>query len=239
MSNDPLKGIEAVIFDLDETLIDAPRGLEAAHRAVAEKICKYVSCEDSNIKVDEINENLIDFSERMNRERKYDRDLWWQKLLDEKDIDYKLSNEQSKNLSEIYWNTYSGSAIPYPDTKSVLNYLDGKGYTLGLITDTDESKNSKRERIFKFDFSELFDAVVIGGEDTPNPKPDPEPFKLLASKLGVSSEKCVMVGDKPFTDIKGANSVGMRTIYIDRRDWGVKEEPDYKIHRLNEIKELL
>lgn len=226
-------------MDFDETLIDAPRGLDAAYQAVAEKICEYISCQDLGVGVEEINESLDDFSERMNLERKYDRDLWWQKLMDEMGIDYEFSAEQSEKLTEIYWNTYSESAIPYPDTGSILDYLNGKGYALGLVTDTDGSKFSKRERIFKFDFSGLFDTVVVGGEDTPKPKPDPSPFKLAAENLGVSTGGCVMVGDKPFTDIKGANSVGMKTVLIERRDWGVNEEPDYTIHHLNEIKELL
>lgn len=239
MPNDSLEDIEAVIFDLDETLIDALRGLDAAHHAVAEKICKYVSCQNLDVGVEEINENLDDFSERMNLERNYDRDLWWQKLVDEMGIGFEFSAEQSEKLTEIYWNTYSDSAIPYPDTRSVLEYLDGRGYALGLITDTDGSKFTKRERIFKFDFSKLFDTVVVGGEDTPEPKPDPGSFKLAAENLGVSTDECVMVGDKPFTDIKGANSVGMRTILIERRDWGVNEKPDYTIRHLSEIKELL
>lgn len=239
MSHDSLSDIEAVIFDFDETLIDAPLGLDAAYRAVTEKICEYISCEKLDVGSGDISEKLSDFSERMNLERKYDRDLWWQELIDEMGIDYDFSEKQKEKLSEVYWSTYSESAIPYPDTKSVLEYLHGKGYALGLITDTDGSKFPKRERIFKFDFSGLFDAVVIGGDDTLETKPDPEPFELAAEKLGVSTGECVMVGDKPFTDIKGGNSVGMKTIYVERREWGVDEKPDYKIQRLDDLKKVL
>lgn len=239
MTPESLKGIRAVLFDLDETLIDAPRGLEAAHKAVAERICEYLSCEESNVTRVDIKKNLDEFSEKMNLRREYDRDSWWPKLLDEAGIRGELSQDQKEKISEIYWNTYADNAVPYTDTETVLEYLDERGYKLGLVTDTDESVVSKRERISRHEFSDLFDTVVIGGEDTSEPKPDSESFKLAARELGVDPNECVMVGDKPFTDIKGANSVGMKSIQVERRDWNSNENPDFTISCLSDLRELL
>lgn len=43
-------------------------------------------------------------------------------------------------------------------------------------------------------------------------------FLLAARKLGVSPPECVMIGDQIFTDIKGANLCGMKTILVDPVD---------------------
>lgn len=239
MSDDSLRDVKAVFFDLDETLIDAPRGLEASHEAVAEKLCDYFFVSDSEINQKEISRKLSDFDDRMNLKRFYNRDLWWPEFISELDIDREFDSSQIEDLSRTYWKTYIEAAVPYPDSKSILEYLSEEGYRLGLVTDTDGSEVSKRKRISEYDFSDYFEVIVIGGEDTPGTKPHSEPFELAASKLSLSPEECVMVGDKPFTDIKGANSVGMVTILVKRRDWGVEEDPDFTIERLGDLKDLL
>lgn len=49
-----------------------------------------------------------------------------------------------------------------------------------------------------------------------------KPFKFgflaAAKRLGVSPADCVMIGDQIFTDIKGANLCGMKTICVDPVD---------------------
>lgn len=239
MSKDSLEDIRAVLFDLDETLIDAPRGLKAAHEALAKKFCEYFSCEDSGNTEKEISEQLDDFDDHMNFERKYDRDSWWPEFVRQIDLEGELNRSQIKELTEIYWDTYAKAAKPYPSADSVLNYLSEKGYAIGVVTDTDGSGIPKRDRITDLAFSSMLDVIVVGGEDTEEPKPDSSPFEIAMSELGLGAEECVMVGDKPFTDIKGANSVGMKTILVNRRDWGVEEKPDFEINSLDEIKEFL
>lgn len=239
MVRQPLRDIKGVLFDLDETLIDAVKGLEAAHQAVTEKICEYFPCEQTGLSKQTISNQLSDFDDQKNLERKYNRDLWWQEFLKKVGIDENITESQIKELTETYWNNYVKNAKPYPNSKDVLTYLSGKNYSLGLVTDTDGSGIPKRERISRLDFSNLFETIVIGGKDTPKSKPDPECFKLAAKQLGLSPIECVMIGDKPFTDIKGANSVGMKTILFKQREWGNEENPDFVIQSLEEIKTLL
>ncbi len=43
-------------------------------------------------------------------------------------------------------------------------------------------------------------------------------FLLAAKKLGVAASECVMIGDQIFTDIKGANLCGMKTVCVDPVD---------------------
>lgn len=234
-----LEGIKAVIFDLDETLIDAHKGLKNSHEAVAEKLCEYLPCKEGGLKKKSILKNLKEVDDQMNFERKYDRDSWWPKFIVKLGFDTELDRAQIEELTRVYWKNYAEAAVPYPDAGPILRYLQEKGYQLGLITDFDGPKISKRDRIYPLDIADFFEAIVVGGEDTPKPKPDPKPFELVASKLEVEPGECVMVGDKPFTDIDGANSVGMKTILVKKREWEGREDPDFVVESLDELKELL
>ena len=231
--------IKAVLFDLDETLTDALTGLRAAQLAVAGKLHKYLR--NQGIEVDEefIRSRLAEFDDRMAIEMRNDRDEWWPELLAGFGVKREVPRRMVKQLTKLYWTTFARVNKPCPDAGLTLFYLRDKGYKLGLITDTDVVHGMKRERVRRFKFVKLFDAVVISGEDIPETKPSPKPFLLLASKLGASLGECVVVGDKPFTDIKGAKAAGMRTIWLKRRDWGVEERADFTIESLTELRRIL
>jgi putative hydrolase of the HAD superfamily len=234
-----MRGIKAVLFDLDETLIDAPAGLAAAHSAVARRLREYLH--KHGIRADEatIRSKLDEFDDRMNMETKYNRDEWWPVLFYELGLREKVPLRIIEELTELYWNTYANVSGPYQDTVSTLGYLKEKGYRLSLITDTDGKPGIKSKRLKRLDFIGLFDVVVVGGEDTSRTKPSPEPFLLAASKLGLRAEECAVVGDKPFTDIKGAKAAGMRAVWVKRRDWGIEEPADFIVKSLAELRKIL
>ncbi len=238
MTKQELKNIKAIIFDLDETLLDAQKGLKAAQKETAEKITKHYPPQQTGLKTKQITQKLSEFDDEMNRKRKYDRNEWWPLFLKRLGVEEELDDSLIDELTETYWSAYIDSATPYQSAESVLDYLNENGYLIGLLTDTDGSGIPKRERIEPLSFSDLFDAVVVGGEDTSNSKPGSECFQLMVEKLGVEPERCCMIGDKPFTDIKGANSVGMKTVLVERRKWDSEEEPDFRIKSLDEVKNL-
>ncbi len=235
MSKKRSSDIKAILFDLDETLIDAQKGLKAAHDEVSEKLCKYLDCDES---VGAISEKLSAFDDRMNREREYDRNQWWGDFTEEVEIGGDLKDSQIEDLTETYWSTYAEAAEPYQGVESILEYLHDKDYLLGILTDTDDTDVSKKERIYPLNFSDLFDSIIVCGEDTKNSKPDTSPYKLATSQLDIDYNECAMVGDKPFTDIKGAQKVGMMTILVKRREWETDIEPDITIKSLDKLKEI-
>jgi phosphoglycolate phosphatase len=79
-------------------------------------------------------------------------------------------------------------------------------------------------------------AVLIGGDSTPYSKPHPEPLLEAARRMGVAPERCVYVGDD-HRDIVAGRAAGMATLaagwgYLGQGDaigaWGadaVIEEP--------------
>jgi N-acetyl-D-muramate 6-phosphate phosphatase len=52
---------------------------------------------------------------------------------------------------------------------------------------------------------------VIGGDRLPQRKPDPAPLRLAAAEIGVPVARCVYIGDAP-RDIEAGRAAGMSTI---------------------------
>ena len=233
------RDFKAVLFDLDETLTDSSSGLEAAHRAVTKRLHKYLRQHGVEVNETTLRSKLNALEDKMNIETKYDRDEWWPELLAELGLKQEMPLQIAEGLTQLYWTTYSNADYPYADAESTLVYLKQKGYKLGLITDTDGKPGIKNRRLERFGFIRLFDVVIISGEDTLRTKPSPEPFLFAASKLGLPASKCVFVGDKPFTDIKGAKAAGMRAVLVKRRDWGIGERADFTVSSLAEIPRIL
>lgn len=79
-----------------------------------------------------------------------------------------------------------------------------------------------------------FDVVAVSGELGIG-KPDKEIFDWVTSQLGVARSRCAMVGDNPERDIQGGINAGMSTAWVDRglRERSVKA--DVEVHSLGEL----
>ena len=231
--------VKAVVFDLDDTLIDAQRGFRAAHAKVTQMISRYLKQKKFNLKRSRMLREIRSFDDKMNREVKYDRDKWWQKIVNNLGVNVVLPKAFARRLTMAYWHAYARSSRPYRDTLSTLKYLKRKRYLLGLLSDTDGLKGMKTWRIEKLPFRHFFNAIVIAGEDTAKTKPSLGPYRLIATKLGATASECVFVGDKPFTDIEGAKIAGMKTAFVRRRDWQVDVKADWTIKSLSELHRIL
>lgn len=64
----------------------------------------------------------------------------------------------------------------------------------------------------------LLDAVdaVVFCSDAGYRKPAPQPFQLVLSKLGVTPQRSLFVGDDPQWDVAGPQALGMHALLIDR-----------------------
>ncbi|UAL30928.1 HAD-IA family hydrolase [Nocardioides rotundus] len=94
------------------------------------------------------------------------------------------------------------------DTVRVLRDLHGAGVPLVALTNwAAETFPHARER---FDFLELFDDIVVSGEERVA-KPDPAIFEILARRGGRPLTECVFVDDSP-ANVEAAAAAGMDAI---------------------------
>lgn len=73
----------------------------------------------------------------------------------------------------------------------------------------------QREKLAACGLADHFDAIVISG-DRGVRKPDPDAFLHLAGRLGADPARTAMVGDSLPSDIEGALAAGLRPIWCNR-----------------------
>jgi len=79
---------------------------------------------------------------------------------------------------------------------------------IGLVTDGDVGV--QRAKIEALGLTGAFDAVTFSDElGRDRRKPHPAPFLTAAESLGVDAARCLMVGDRPDKDTRGAQAAGL------------------------------
>jgi putative hydrolase of the HAD superfamily len=120
------------------------------------------------------------------------------------------------------------------NAKSVLEKLHGR-YKLGIVSNF-AIPECVLKLLEKEGLKEFFDVVVVSGAVNKR-KPSPEIFRKALKELGVNAEETVFVGDTIDADIEGPKSVGMKTIFIERRVQKEAETacPDQTIKSLSDL----
>lgn len=220
--------IKAVIFDLDNTLIDF---MKMKRIACGEAIDAMI---DAGLKIPR-QEALDKLYNIYFKEGLEDPNIF-QKFLTEvdgKDIDYK------KLASAIvaYRNARTGFLHPYSGVKRTLIQLTKKGKKLAIVSDAPKLKAWIRLIHMKLD--DFFD-VVVALEDTGRKKPSTLPFKAAIKKLNLKPNECLMVGDMPQRDIKGAKKLGMKTCFAKYGFEGNADaDADYTINSIEELIDVI
>lgn len=146
--------------------------------------------------------------------------------------------ELGARLAEQFPAERRSRPLVYEETFRVLDALKGN-YKLLLLTNG--SPDLQQEKLKGVpELAPYFDHIVISGNFGQG-KPAAAIFHHALEKLGMGPEHGIMVGDKLTTDIKGANSIGMTSVWINRRGLPADPEivPDYEIKHLEELLTLL
>jgi putative hydrolase of the HAD superfamily len=217
--------IRAVIFDLDNTLIDFMRLKDEAVRAAAAAMV------DAGLDLSV--EEAIAGIEAVYR----DKGIEYQLVFDDF-LTGVMGQIDPKILASgvlAYRRRREAHLVLYPHAQMTLFDLAKRGLRLAVVTDA-----PRREawlRLVALGLHHLFDAVVTF-EDTGRRKPDPAPFLQALEEFGVEPEEALMVGDWPERDMVGAGRLGMRTVFA--RYGNVFEDCESCAdHEIDDIRELL
>jgi putative hydrolase of the HAD superfamily len=92
----------------------------------------------------------------------------------------------------------------------------------------------------KLGINQFFDAVLVSDENGWR-KPHIQIFQDTLSKLQVTADEAVFIGDSPLEDIKGAQAAGMKTIFVPSQFFSLEDldgsgqKPDVVTRGLDEI----
>ncbi|MDF2715292.1 MAG: haloacid dehalogenase [Paenibacillus sp.] len=141
-------------------------------------------------------------------------------------------------LGEMFPQERRARPIVYEETFRILDDLKGK---VKLLLLTNGSPDLQKEKIAGVpELSAYFDHIVISGSFGEG-KPAPSIFHHAMQLLDIRPDEGIMVGDKLTTDILGANGVGMKSVWINRHGISRNDEivPAYEIDNLRSIHAIM
>ncbi|OPX18656.1 hypothetical protein BXT86_00090 [candidate division WOR-3 bacterium 4484_100] len=220
--------IRAIIFDLDNTLVDFMAMKEAAIEAAV------LAMIDAGLKLskEEAKKKIY----RIYEEEGIEDQKVFDKFLNKEfgTIDYRI------HAAGIigYRRAREAALVLYPHTHLVLMELLKRGIKLAVVSDA--PRLQAWLRLCQLNLHHIFD-VVITFEDTFKRKPDPEPFKLALQRLQVKPQEAMMVGDWAERDIVGAKLLGMQTVFARYGDrFGTKNSgADYEIDDIMQLLDIV
>jgi HAD superfamily hydrolase (TIGR01549 family) len=226
--------IKAVLFDFGQTLADSANGFRSAEKDAQQKIFKNLALTEWEQFLQNYRRIRADFNAKSKLSRfEIWQEVYWYYCRD-------CKKELLQKWEHEYWCKVKKNTTLFPETRDVLKELS-KNYKLALITNTEGQKIETAHRISLFpDLEKFFSEAIIAGRASIPPKPDPAPFKLCLQKLDIEPAEAVYVGDDWDKDICGAQSAGLKPVWIKhrfvQRNW---PQIETNVPVINSLEELL
>jgi putative hydrolase of the HAD superfamily len=217
--------IRAIVFDLDNTLVDFMRMKDDAVSAAIEGMI------DAGLELPR--EAVRERIDAIYREH----GLEFQQVFDVL-LEREFGSVDPKILASgilAYRRARASALVLYPHSQMTLIELVRRGIRLGVVSDA--PRMQVWLRLCSLSLQHLFEAVVTF-DDTHERKPSPAPFREVLRRLGVEPAEALMIGDWAERDVVGGKSLGMKTVFARYGDTfnTLESGADYDI---NDIAELI
>jgi len=192
--------IKAVIFDLDNTLLDFMKMKEYAVKAAIAGMIEA----GLDIDPEKSYETIIGI---------YEEEGWENQQVFNDFLNKTIGKVNNKYLAAgivAYRRAREANLMAYPNVNKTLLALSKSGIKLGVVSDA--PSREAWMRIYYLNLYHYFD-VVITFDDSGERKPSPIPFQLALDGMGLRPEETIMIGDWPERDVVGAQQIGMKTAF--------------------------
>jgi len=216
--------IKAVIFDLDNTLLDFISMKESAVTSAVHAMI------EAGLDIDEENsyERILELYQETGWENQQIFDIFLKEKTGEVDNKYLAAAIVS------YRRAREATLRLYPDVQRTLNVLTKMGLKLAVVSDA--PSREAWMRIYYLNLHHAFD-LVLTFDDVGERKPSPKGFEMALEKLGIKTDEVLMIGDWPERDVAGASKLGIKTIYAKYGDtFGTVESgADWDVENIYEV----
>jgi putative hydrolase of the HAD superfamily len=197
-----LKGIKAMLFDIDDTLFDTATLAKMARMNAVKAMM------ESGLLIHDVQRgyrSLLRIVEKYgaNYDQHFDRLL--------EDLGYPQDPKIIAAGIVAYHDTKLAYLKPDPDVIPTLIVLRDNGLKIGIVSNGRSVK--QWEKIIRLGLQHFFHTVVIS-EEVGFEKPDTEIFKVALKKLNVKPDEALYVGDTLETDVLGANKSGVVSVRL-------------------------
>jgi putative hydrolase of the HAD superfamily len=212
----------AVLFDLDDTLIDYSGNVETCWDAACARVAS-AGVDPAAVAraIHAVREWFWSDPVRHRRER-VDMIGAWTKIAAQALERVGHSSEVlARAIATDFAARRMATTVLFDDALPCLRALAARGIPLGLVTNGDAGM--QREKLARFDLAPHFAVIVIEGELGAG-KPDAAVYRHALGTLGTRAEATVMVGDNFGWDVAGANAAGLVGVYLDRAGRGLPKD---------------
>ncbi|MFD0674879.1 HAD family hydrolase [Cohnella sp. GCM10027633] len=220
-----MNNIKAVLFDLDNTILDRVTTFNNFVNAFVNTYFQHL----------EETKHIIDRMIDLDQDGYKDKNEWFEELLAE--LPWNTKPEITE-LLEYYKVHYVTNATLMEYAVEILQLARLK-YKVGLITNG--RTIIQYGKIDQLGIRDHFDLIIVS-EEAGIKKPNAKIFEMAIERLGLSPEQCLYIGDHPINDIDGAGRAGMETIWFEvnqpwREEVGIR--PKHTIKHLSELAVIL
>ena len=191
-----VEGLNAVVFDMDDTLYGEKEYVRSGYRQIAEILPQVQNAEEKLWKFFEAKKPAID-------------ELLRTEGIDSEEIKQECVRTYRFQKPEIHL---------YEGVKVMIQELKRKGIKIGLITDG--RPEGQRAKIEALRLEELVDEIIVtdefGGAEFR--KPNPLAFETMKERLDVSYSEMCYVGDNINKDFIAPQKLGIRAIWFKNQD---------------------
>ena len=192
--------IQAIIFDLDNTLLDFIKMKQFAVKAAI------TAMNEAGLNVDEEKayQEILDLYVNKGWENQQVFDDYLNQTIGE------VSNKILAAGIVNYRRAREATLLVYPNVNKTLIELTKMGIKLAVVSDA--PSREAWMRLYYLNLHHVFDPVLTY-DDTGVRKPSPKPFQMALDYLKLKPEEALMIGDWPERDVVGAKQIGIKTIF--------------------------
>ena len=202
--------IRAVLFDLDDTLVDHQHASRAAIAGVRER---FTALHAKDV------DDLVRENQRILDSMHHEVALGKRNVADARIERYRRlfayaghGPERASAAAELHRRLYHGSRQCVEGALELVMHLHAR-LRVGVITNN--TITEQQEKLATFGFAPHVD-VLVTSEEVGVAKPDPQIFRLALTKLGCDPYEAVMIGDAWVQDVLGATAAGIRALWLNR-----------------------
>jgi len=191
-----LRGLKAIIFDLDDTLYGEKEYVRSGYRAIADTLPNVERMEEKLWQAFEQKKSAID--EVLNAEGIY--------------------TEKLKQQCLSVYRFHQPNIHFYEGAKELLYQLRTDGYKLGIITDG--RPEGQRAKITALGLDEFIDHIIVTDElgGVEYRKPNKVAFEIMREIFDVKFSEMCYVGDNSKKDFIAPDMLGIRSIRLKNSD---------------------
>jgi putative hydrolase of the HAD superfamily len=222
--------VKALLFDLDDTLLDYSGGVDASWEAAVRACCTDgVDPQRLVLAIAETRRWFWDDPERHRQERVNMLGAW------QHIVEFALERlgVEADGLAPAIARDYAARRREamrlFPDALESLERLRRGGVPLGLVTNGDASQ--QRDKIERHGLGRFFDAIVIEGEFGAG-KPAEVVYRHALAQLGAAPREAWMAGDHLEFDVDAPQRLGLTGVWLDRPGRGLPADSPVRPHRI-------